>query len=155
MFSLTSPTVLPFTSEEPGYPVRVEDPAGCDRFTALAVRGINPTAQSPDWMKRRLTLAGIRSISLPVDITNYLMLELGQPMHAFDLGRLSGELVVRRARAGEKLTTLDGADRVLDGRPVGVQLQDLLGRACRHPGDVLLDHLADLLRAGGHVTPRN
>jgi phenylalanyl-tRNA synthetase beta chain len=65
-------------------------------------------------MKRRLTLAGIRSISLPVDITNYLMLELGQPMHAFDLSRLTGELVVRRARAGERLRTLDGANRTLD-----------------------------------------
>jgi phenylalanyl-tRNA synthetase beta chain len=99
---------------EPGYPVRVEDPVGCDRFTAVAVRGINPDAESPAWMKRRLTLAGIRSISLPVDITNYLMLELGQPMHAFDLGRLTGELVVRRARDGERLTTLDGVDRKLD-----------------------------------------
>ncbi|NJC72780.1 phenylalanine--tRNA ligase subunit beta [Planosporangium thailandense] len=106
--------VLPLENDGPGYPIRVEDPAGCDRFTAVAVRGVNPVAPSPEWMKRRLTLAGIRSISLPVDITNYLMLELGQPMHAFDLGRLSGELVVRRARPGERLTTLDGADRALD-----------------------------------------
>jgi phenylalanyl-tRNA synthetase beta chain len=106
--------VLPLTSEEPGYPIRVEDPVGCDRFTAVAVRGVDPAAESPAWMGRRLTLAGIRSISLPVDITNYLMLELGQPMHAFDLGRLSGELVVRRARPGERLTTLDAVDRALD-----------------------------------------
>jgi phenylalanyl-tRNA synthetase beta chain len=107
--------VLPIEGDtEPGYPVRVEDPLGCDRFTAVAVRGVDPAAESPAWMKRRLTLAGIRSISLPVDITNYLMLELGQPMHAFDLGRLTGELVVRRARDGERLTTLDGVDRKLD-----------------------------------------
>jgi phenylalanyl-tRNA synthetase beta chain len=99
---------------EPGYLVRVEDPVGCDRFTAVAVRGIDPTAPSPAWMARRLTLAGIRSISLAVDITNYLMLELGQPMHAFDLGRLTGDLVVRRAAAGEKLVTLDGVERTLD-----------------------------------------
>jgi phenylalanyl-tRNA synthetase beta chain len=108
-------SVLPIEGTgEPGYPVQVDDPAGCDRFTALAVRGIDPTAESPDWMKRRLTLAGVRAISLSVDITNYLMLELGQPMHAFDLGRLTGALVVRRARLGERLTTLDGVDRALD-----------------------------------------
>jgi phenylalanyl-tRNA synthetase beta chain len=117
--------VLPLTSEEPGYPIRVEDPVGCDRFTAVAVRGIDPIAESPAWMKRRLTLAGIRSISLPVDITNYLMLELGQPMHAFDLGRISGELVVRRARPGERLTTLDGADRKLD--PEDLVIADATG----------------------------
>jgi phenylalanyl-tRNA synthetase beta chain len=108
-------TVLPLEGTgQPGYPVQVEDPVGCDRFTAVAVRGIDPNAPSPAWMARRLTLAGIRSISLAVDITNYLMLELGQPMHAFDLGRLTGGLVVRRARPGERLTTLDGADRALD-----------------------------------------
>jgi phenylalanyl-tRNA synthetase beta chain len=99
---------------EPAYPVTVEDPAGCDRFTARAVRGVDPTAPSPAWMRRRLTAAGIRSISLAVDITNYLMVELGQPMHAFDLAALRGPLVVRRARPGEKLTTLDGAARTLD-----------------------------------------
>jgi phenylalanyl-tRNA synthetase beta chain len=96
------------------YPVRVEDTVGCDRFTARAVRGIDPTASSPEWMKLRLVHAGMRPVSLAVDITNYLMLELGQPMHAFDLGRLSGELVVRRARPPERLTTLDGVDRALD-----------------------------------------
>ena len=101
------------TGSEPAYRVRVEDPVGCDRFTAVAVRGVDPTAPSPAWIATRLTLAGMRPISLAVDVTNYVMLELGQPMHAFDLSRLSGELVVRRARAGERLTTLDGAQRAL------------------------------------------
>src|SRR5256714_2390681 len=101
-------------TDRPAHPVRVEDPAGCDRFTAVAVRGTDPTADSPQWMKRRLVHAGMRPISLAVDITNYLMLELGQPMHAWDLGRLTGDLVVRRARPGERLTTLDGAQRRLD-----------------------------------------
>ncbi len=99
---------------EPAYPVEVRDPVGCDRFAARLVRGIDPLAQSPAWMQRRLTAAGIRTISLAVDITNYLMLELGQPMHAFDVGRLRGPLVVRRAIPGERLTTLDGVDRALD-----------------------------------------
>jgi phenylalanyl-tRNA synthetase beta chain len=104
----------PGATEEPPYPVTVDDPVGCDRFAARLVRGIDPAAQSPDWMRRRLTVAGIRSISLAVDITNYVMLELGQPMHAFDPDRLSGPLLVRRARPGERLTTLDGVERALD-----------------------------------------
>jgi phenylalanyl-tRNA synthetase beta chain len=97
-----------------GYPVVVEDTRGCDRFAAALVRGVDPTAPSPDWMVSRLTHAGMRSISLTVDITNYLMLELGHPMHAFDAGALRGPLVVRRAHAGETLSTLDGVTRKLD-----------------------------------------
>jgi phenylalanyl-tRNA synthetase beta chain len=101
-------------TDEPPYPVQIDDIVGCDRFSARVIRGIDPTVQSPAWMQRRLIAAGIRAISLPVDITNYLMLELGQPMHVFDLDRLRGGLVVRRAHQGEKLTTLDGVARVLD-----------------------------------------
>ncbi|MDI6103558.1 phenylalanine--tRNA ligase subunit beta [Actinoplanes sp. NEAU-A12] len=108
-----SRSVAGATAEVP-WPVTVEDTVGCDRFAARVVRGIDPAAQSPEWMQRRLIAAGIRAISLPVDITNYLMLEFGQPMHVFDLQRLRGGLTVRRARAGEKLTTLDGVVRVLD-----------------------------------------
>ncbi|MEO3747535.1 phenylalanine--tRNA ligase subunit beta [Plantactinospora sp. B5E13] len=104
----------PGATSQPAYPVRVVDTVGCDRFAARVVRGVDPTAESPQWMRQRLTVAGIRSISLAVDITNYLMLELGQPMHAFDLDALRGDLVVRRAVPGERLTTLDGVDRALD-----------------------------------------
>jgi phenylalanyl-tRNA synthetase beta chain len=103
----------PGATPEPAYPVAVEDPTGCDRFATRLVRGIDPTAASPAWVQRRLSLAGVRPLGLAVDITNYLMLELGQPMHAFDLDRLHGGLVVRRAEPGEHLTTLDGVDRAL------------------------------------------
>ena len=96
-----------------GRRILVEDPAGCDRFSARLVSGVDPTAHSPQWMARRLVHAGVRSISLAVDVTNYVMLELGQPMHAFDADRITGDLVVRRARAAERLTTLDDADREL------------------------------------------
>ena len=86
---------------------------GCDRYYARAVHNFNPEAQSPHWMQRRLTRAGMRSISLAVDVTNYVMLDFGQPLHAYDLDKVEGPIVVRRARAGEHLTTLDGKDREL------------------------------------------
>ncbi|MEZ2391028.1 phenylalanine--tRNA ligase subunit beta [bacterium RCC_150] len=103
-----------------GYGVKLNDDApiygkpGCDRFVARTVRGVDATRPTPPWMVSRLRLAGIRSISLPVDISNYVMLELGQPNHCYDLDKLSGDIVVRRAVAGEKITTLDDKVRALD-----------------------------------------
>ncbi|MFE3413236.1 phenylalanine--tRNA ligase subunit beta [Streptomyces mirabilis] len=97
-----------------GYPVRVSDPMGCDRFTARTVTGLDPETLSPIWLRRRLQKAGMRPISLAVDITNYVMLELGQPLHAYDRTRIQGAIGVRRAEQGEKLTTLDGVTRTLD-----------------------------------------
>ena len=96
-----------------GYPVRVEADEACDRYVARLVTGLDPAARSPAWLQRRLTLAGMRPISLAVDVTNAVLLELGQPLHAFDHDALTGEIVVRRARPGERLTTLDGQDRAL------------------------------------------
>ncbi|MFF4245160.1 phenylalanine--tRNA ligase subunit beta [Streptomyces sp. NPDC001822] len=99
-----------------GYPVKVSDPIGCSNFTARTVTGLRPEARSPIWMQRRLQKAGMRTVSLAVDITNYVMLELGQPLHAYDRSRVNGAIGVRRAQQGEKLTTLDGAKRVLDAQ---------------------------------------
>ncbi len=98
---------------EGGWPVTIADPVGCGRFVTVRVTGIDPTASSPYWLRRRLSAAGIRSISLAVDVTNYVMVHLGQPLHAFDAARLTGRITVRRASAGETLKTLDGSERAL------------------------------------------
>ena len=97
-----------------GHPVHVIDQQGCSAFVALNVDGFDPLAPSPRWLRRRLELAGMRAISLPVDVTNYVMLELGQPLHGYDADRLEGPIVVRRAEPGERLTTLDGTTAMLD-----------------------------------------
>ena len=96
------------------YDVRIDDAAGCDRFSARVIRGLRADAVSPEWMQQRLRQSGMRPISLAVDVTNYVMLETGQPLHAYDRAKLHGALGVRRARAGERLSTLDGAERPLD-----------------------------------------
>ena len=96
------------------YPASIEDPTACDRFVLREVHGFDPDAPTPLWMRVRLARSGMRSVSLAVDITNYLMLELGQPLHAFDRTKLTGPIVVRRARPGERLETLDHVVRDLD-----------------------------------------
>ncbi|MER5946081.1 phenylalanine--tRNA ligase subunit beta [Streptomyces sp. NPDC001904] len=125
-----------------GYPVKVADPMACDRFTARTVTGLRPEARSPIWLQRRLQKAGMRPISLAVDVTNYVMLELGQPLHAYDRSLVQGTIGVRRAEQGEKLTTLDGTKRTLDAEdlvivddrgPIG--LAGVMGGADTEIGD--------------------
>lgn len=86
---------------------------GCDRYYARAVHGFDAGSHTPNWMRRRLVRSTMRSLSLAVDVTNYVMMDLGQPMHAYDLDKIEGPIVVRRAREGEHLTTLDGKDHEL------------------------------------------
>jgi phenylalanyl-tRNA synthetase beta chain len=117
------------SSDQVAHPVEVEDPAGCPVFSGRSVTGFDPAAPTPAWMARRVQLAGMRPISLAVDVTNYVMLELGQPIHGFDRSKLTGPIRVRRAREGERLRTLDGVDRQLstedmlitdDSGPIGL-----------------------------------
>ena len=95
--------------------VRIEDEDACPRFASRIIEGIDARAPTPAWMKERIERSGIRSISAVVDITNYVMLELGQPLHAYDARLLDGDIVVRFAREGEKLTLLNG--QTLDLEP--------------------------------------
>ena len=95
-------------------PVALDAPARCPRYVGRVIRGIDPVAKSPLWMTERLRRCGVRPLSAVVDVTNYVMLELGQPMHAFDLGRLDTGIRVRDGRAGESLALLDGANVALD-----------------------------------------
>ncbi|MBN9178254.1 MAG: phenylalanine--tRNA ligase subunit beta [Microbacterium sp.] len=102
-----------------GFPLAVDDRnpirgrVGASEFVVRVVRGVDPSRPTPAWMVARLTLAGIRSLGILIDITNYVMLELGNPIHGYDLDRLSGGITVRRAAEGETLTTLDGKERTL------------------------------------------
>ena len=110
------PAAVPLTGTgvTGGYGVRIDDDHACPVFVARTVTGIDPKAQTPRWMQQRLMLAGMRPISVAVDVTNYVMLELGNPIHGYDRARLAGDIVVRRAQAGEKLVTLDDQTRDLD-----------------------------------------
>ncbi|MEO7349697.1 MAG: phenylalanine--tRNA ligase subunit beta, partial [Terrimesophilobacter sp.] len=118
------PVAVVFDDQKP-----IRDSAGCTLFVTRVVRGVDPTRHTPAWMIARLKLAGIRSISLTVDISNYVMVELGQPLHFYDLDQLQGAITVRRAKPGERLTTLDSQLRTLDpedllitdeGGPIGI-----------------------------------
>ncbi len=106
------PTIVATSKSARG--VRVEDPQACPRFCGRVISGINATATAPLWMKQRLERSGIRSISAVVDVTNYVMLKLGQPLHAYDESVLEGDLIVRFAKPGERLTLLNGQQLALD-----------------------------------------
>ena len=103
------------------WPCAVDDPQMCELFTLRRIVGFDPQAPTPEWMRRRLTASGMRPVSLAVDVTNYVMLELGQPLHAFDGAKLRGAVRAGRAGAGETLETLDHVERTLDADDVVIR----------------------------------
>ncbi len=112
---LSTPNVEPLPSTKRSkFEVRLTPAAGCPKFAGRVIEGINPTARTPLWMRERLRRAGIRPISPVVDVTNYVMLEFGQPMHAYDLARLNSHIEVRRSIAGESLKLLDGQELAVE-----------------------------------------
>jgi len=112
-FSMPPSARVPAQSAE-RVPVELIAGAGCARFAARVIRGIRADAEAPLWMRERLRRAGLRPLGAIVDVTNYVMLELGQPMHAYDLREIEGGIVVRRANPGETLRLLDGREVTLD-----------------------------------------
>jgi len=139
-----------------GFPVTIDDKTpirgavGCTGFVTRVVRGLDRSKRTPAWMIKRLALMGIRSISLPVDISNYVMMELGQPTHTYDLTKLTGGITVRRATKGEKLTTLDEQVRALseedllitdESGPIG--LAGVMGGATTEIDDASTDVLIE------------
>lgn len=155
---------VPFSLPDPQVPtagtdasdlasVRIEDTELCGRFVARVLSGVDPTATSPRWMAQRLTAAGMRPISAVVDVSNYVMLELGQPSHTYDLAKLpDGALIVRDGSDGETLLTLDDVTRTLktgdgviaDGTGSAVGIAGVMGGASTEISDATTDVLLEL-----------
>ena len=118
------------------YPLEIEDLEGCPQYLGLLVDGVSGKLSSPEWMRQRLRVAEMRPINLLVDLSNYVMLETGQPTHPFDRDTLQGGILVRRAREGESLTTLDEVrrdltmeDLLIADRERGVAIAGIMGGA--------------------------
>ncbi|MEN4919401.1 phenylalanine--tRNA ligase subunit beta [Achromobacter spanius] len=140
--SVPTAVAVPVTLDE-RLPVKIEAPDLCGRFGGRVIRGVNARAATPDWMKTRLERAGQRSLSALVDISNYVMLELGRPSHVFDLDKIGGDISVRWAREGESLELLNGQTVTLDPK-VGVvvagdQVESLAGIMGGEATSVTLD----------------
>jgi phenylalanyl-tRNA synthetase beta chain len=101
-------------SKQEKFPIKIIEPTACTHYISRVIHHINPKAKTPTWMQERLRRSGIRSIHPAVDVTNYVMLELGQPLHAFDLSKINKEIIVRYAELGERIDLLDGQQATLD-----------------------------------------
>ena len=155
-------------SYAPDVDVEIEDDnpihgvIGCDRYYARAIHHVDTASRTPNTMRRRLIRAGMRPISLPVDVTNYVMMDLGQPLHAYDLDAIEGPIVVRRAREGEELVTLDGKshtlsveDLLITDSPNGERASRILGIAGVMGGQYgeVTDETTNILIEAAHFDP--
>ncbi len=141
---------------EAQFPIEIKEAAACPRYLGRVIKGVDPRAATPLWMQERLRRSGVRSISALVDVTNYVLLELGQPMHAFDLHRLQGRIIVRMAATGERLRLLDGqevelnADTLVIADEAGpVAMAGIMGGAA----SAVTDTTAEVLLESAHFTP--
>lgn len=138
------------------FPVQVDTPEACPRYLGRVIRGVNAKAPTPLWLRERLRRSGLRSISALVDITNYVLLELGQPMHAFDLAKLQGGILVRMAGAGEPLRLLDEQDvelapdtLIIADEAGPVAMAGIMGGA----RTAVSDETVDVFLESAHFTP--
>ncbi|HXA99045.1 MAG TPA: phenylalanine--tRNA ligase subunit beta, partial [Steroidobacteraceae bacterium] len=137
------------------FPVALES-AGCPAFASRVIRGVRPNAQSPAWLRERLRRVGINSISAIVDVTNFVMMELGQPMHAYDLAKLKQGIVVRAATPKERITLLDDKEYALDAEFLVIaDASGAIGVAGVMGGrrTAISDSTADVLLESAHFTP--
>ncbi|HEX3397884.1 MAG TPA: phenylalanine--tRNA ligase subunit beta [Steroidobacteraceae bacterium] len=146
----------PVSASQPAtFPVSLES-SGCPVFASRVIRGVRPNAQSPEWLRERLRRVGINSISAIVDVTNYCMTELGQPMHAYDLAKLSERILVRAAKPKERITLLDDKEYELD--PDFLVIADAAGAIglagiMGGRGTAISDSTTDVLLESAHFLP--
>lgn len=151
--TFTDPARVELPRTGAGFEVQIADnnplhaAPGCDRFVAQIVRGVRAAQPSPAFMQRRLNQAGMRPISLAVDVTNYVMLELGQPLHAYDLAKVAEPIVVRRAKPGEQVTTIDAVERTLNDEDL------VISDSPQGPGSRVLGLAGVMGGMGSEVTP--
>ena len=150
-FRVPEPKFEPGGDPTGDYTLRVETPDLCPRYDLRRVSGVAPGGKAPLLVRQRLHAAGMRPVNAVVDATNYVMLETGQPIHAFDAGKVRGGIVVRRARSGEKMTMLDGHTRTLDGGMLviadeerGLVVAGVMGAEYAEVGDETADILIEV-----------
>jgi phenylalanyl-tRNA synthetase beta chain len=154
---LHAPQVKPVAAQSDAtFPIKLDAANDCPKFVGRVIRGVRPNQPSPLWMRERLRRAGLRSINLLVDVTNYVVLELGQPMHAYDMTKVAGGITARMARVGESLALLDGRTiELTDDILVIADGQAVLGMAGIMGGEAsgINDATTDIFLEAAHFTP--